>query len=68
MSATDSRARSESRVWMSHEENICGELKTKLWARGKYYLRSEINFTVNKFLMTTAEKLHNKSVTTCVVL
>lgn len=37
---------------------------------GKYYLKSEINFTVNKLLMTTAEKLHNDSVTTsaCIVL
>lgn len=37
---------------------------------GKYYLKSEINFTVNKFLMTTAEKLHKDSVTAsaCIVL
>lgn len=37
---------------------------------GKYYLKSEMNFTVNKFLMTTAEKLHKDSVTTsaCIVL
>lgn len=37
---------------------------------GKYYLKSMINFTVNKFLMTTAEKLHKDSVTTsaCIVL